>query len=346
MYSHSKNNFMQKLKTCCNSVKSTTVSKLKNVSLRQFLQAELTRGYHLENDKEQFVARREKIYSCMKILKDVEKFMTYGFFQCADSFLFVYTFLPIRFLIAFWAIIKKPIEFIWKRPCKKVDVKFLRPAETCDLLKGLIIIICSVITLKVDTSMMYHLVKSQSIIKLYIFYNMLEVGDRLFSAFGQDTIDALFWTATEPKSKKYSSHFYYFRILLHLCFAVGYVLLHSILVLFQATTLNVAINSNNKALLTIMMSNNFVELKGSVFKKFDKNNFFQLSCSDVRERFHLTMLLLAVTMQTMKEYAWHLDRLFILLPDCTLLLLAEILIDWVQRIESNYLQRIHCQFGL
>ena len=44
----------------------------------------------------------------------------------------------------------------------------------------------------------------------------------------------------------------------------------------QATTLNVAINSSNKALLTIMMSNNFVELKGSVFKKFDKNNLFQV----------------------------------------------------------------------
>lgn len=37
-----------------------------------------------------------------------------------------------------------------------------------------------------------------------------------------------------------------------------------------------AINSSNKALLTIMMSNNFVELKGSVFKKFDKNNLFQV----------------------------------------------------------------------
>jgi Eukaryotic membrane protein family len=45
----------------------------------------------------------------------------------------------------------------------------------------------------------------------------------------------------------------------------------------QATTLNVAINSSNKALLTIMMSNNFVELKGSVFKKFDKNNLFQVN---------------------------------------------------------------------
>lgn len=38
---------------------------------------------------------------------------------------------------------------------------------------------------------------------------------------------------------------------------------HSLLVLLQATTLNVAINSKNKALLTVMMSNNFVELKVS-----------------------------------------------------------------------------------
>lgn len=31
---------------------------------------------------------------------------------------------------------------------------------------------------------------------------------------------------------------------------------HTVLVLLQATTLNVAINSKNKALITIMMSNN------------------------------------------------------------------------------------------
>ena len=70
----------------------------------------------------------------------------------------------------------------------------------------------------VDTSMLYHMIKSQSVIKLYLMYNMIEVTDRLFSAFGkpkaasekyqpnafpgQDTIDALFWTATEPRGKK------------------------------------------------------------------------------------------------------------------------------------------------
>uniref|UniRef100_T1H3U6 Uncharacterized protein n=1 Tax=Megaselia scalaris TaxID=36166 RepID=T1H3U6_MEGSC len=131
------------------------------------------------------------------------------------------------------------------------------------------------------------------LIHLYIFYNMLEVGDRLLSAFGQDTIDALFWTATESKSKKRE----HFGLIPHIVFALIYVVLHSFLIMFQATTLNVAVNSNNKGLLTIMISNNFVELKGSVFKKFDKNNLFQLTCSDVRERFHLSVLLFIVVIQ-------------------------------------------------
>ena len=51
------------------------------------------------------------------------------------------------------------------------------------------------------------------------------------------------------------------------------------MVLIQTVTLNVAINSHSKALLTILVSNNFVELKGSVFKKFETNNLFQMSCS-------------------------------------------------------------------
>ena len=62
----------------------------------------------------------------------------------------------------------------------------------------------------------------------------------------------------------------------HFGLAIVYIFLHAMLMLFQATTLNVAFNSHNKALLTIMMSNNFVELKGSVFKKFEKNNLFQV----------------------------------------------------------------------
>lgn len=35
----------------------------------------------------------------------------------------------------------------------------------------------------------------------YIFAS-LQVADRLFSSFGQDILDALFWTATEPRDRK------------------------------------------------------------------------------------------------------------------------------------------------
>lgn len=51
------------------------------ISLGQFLRTELTRGYQLEHDEERYSARREKIYSFMKIPRELEKFMAYGFFQ-------------------------------------------------------------------------------------------------------------------------------------------------------------------------------------------------------------------------------------------------------------------------
>lgn len=79
-----------------------------------------------------------------------------------------------------------------------------------------------------------------------------------------------------------------------------------------------------------MISNNFVELKGSVFKKFDKNNLFQLTCSDVRERFHLSVLLFIVMIQTMKEFDWSITQFCVMLPDCFAVLFTEILIDWVK----------------
>ena len=53
--------------------------------------------------------------------------------------------------------------------------RVLEPAQICDLLKGVIIILCCVLMEYVDVSMMYHLIRGQAIIKLYIFFNMLEV---------------------------------------------------------------------------------------------------------------------------------------------------------------------------
>jgi len=58
----------------------------------------------------------------------------------------------------------------------------------CDVLKVVVLVSVVYLFLFIDTSVLYHVVKSQSVIKLYIFFNMLEVGDRLFASFVQDTI--------------------------------------------------------------------------------------------------------------------------------------------------------------
>lgn len=48
---------------------------------------------------------------------------------------------------------------------------------------------------------------------------------------------------------------------------------------YQLISLNVAVNSYDNALITLLVSNQFVEIKGSVFKKFEKDNLFQITCA-------------------------------------------------------------------
>lgn len=308
-------------------------------SFNDYIRGELRRGYELENEEQRHAERRQKFYTFLKVPFKFEIFMFQAFFQILDAFLFVFTLLPIRFLLSCWFTISRSLKrllskfFLHQRhpslsgdqPRSDPRLNILQPAEICDLLQGSILICAITLISYVDTSILYHMIKSQSVIKLYIFFNMLEVTDKLMSSFGCDIMDALFWTATEPVRRDKSKR--RFGVLAHLLAAVLYVLVHSLLVLIQATTLNVALNSKNKALLTIMMSNNFVELKGMVFKKFEKNNLFHMSCSDVRERHHFLVLIMIVLMQTLKEYNWNEEQFYVLLPDCLVIFTSEIGVD-------------------
>ncbi|NP_001089274.1 transmembrane anterior posterior transformation protein 1 homolog [Xenopus laevis] len=297
----------------------TKKRSLSDLSLLRFISAELTRGYFLENNEAKYKERREKVYTCLRIPRELEKLMVFGFFLCLDAFLYVFTLLPLRVLLAL-------IRFLTLPCCGLSDGRVLQPAQVCDVLKGVILVICYFIMHYVDYSMMYHLIRGQSVIKLYIIYNMLEVADRLFSSFGQDILDALYWTATEPKERKRA----HLGVIPHFFMAVLYVILHAILILVQATTLNVAFNSHNKSLLTIMMSNNFVEIKGSVFKKFEKNNLFQMSNSDIKERFTNYVLLLIVCLRNMEQFSWNPDHLWVLFPDVCMVIASEIAVDVVK----------------
>jgi hypothetical protein len=80
-----------------------------------------------------------------------------------------------------------------------------------------------------------------------------------------------------------------------------YNVIHAAALFYQVVTLNVAVNSYSNALLTLLMSNQFVEVKSTVFKKFEKENLFQLTCADVVERFQLWLMLVIIGLRNSVE---------------------------------------------
>lgn len=150
-----------------------------------------------------------------------------------------------------------------------------------------------------DASRMYHSIRGQAAIKLYVIYNVLEVFDRLFSALGQDVLECLFSKETLERNENGRSKI--LRPLWMFMLALAYNVIHSAALFYQVVTLNVAVNSYSNALLTLLMSNQFVEIKGTVFKKFEKENLFQLTCADVVERFQLWLMLLIIALRNIVE---------------------------------------------
>jgi len=302
-----------------NEAVNTNSIKKKKVSFLQYYFKEITHGHFMDKNDPRYLGRRERVYTFLKQPFEIEKVMIYGWLLCLDVLLYTFTFLPFRVLYAILRIISFPFYYLFTGRKNILDT-----ALTCDILKGLLFVISLYLMSYIDTSKIYHIVRAQNLIKLYIIYNMLEVGDRLFSSFGQDLLDALFYTVTESKSNKRELY----RLIPHSILAVLYITLQASLVLVQATTLNVAFNSHNKNLLTIMMANNFVEIKGTVFKKYDKNNLFQISCADVRERFVTFILMLVVLLRNMQQYSWSHEQFCELFPNMFYVILCEHFIDW------------------
>jgi len=209
--------------------------------------------------------------------------------------------------------------------CVTPSQSLLESAQKIDVMKGIILVSVSLVIQNINTSVIYHLVRVQSVIKLYVVYNMLEIADKLLASLGQDILDALYWTGTESRTRRRE----HFGVIPHLILSAVYIFVHTLLNLSQAIVLNVAINSFNKALLIILISNQFTEIKSSVFKRFEKSNLFQMSCSDARERFHYFILILVVCLRNLTEYGWEVEyALYTLAPFAVAVIASELVVDW------------------
>lgn len=333
-----------------------------------------------------------------------EAFATFGHALCADLFLFHFTLLPLRcalsllvamVAIARWIIASVAglagyiapgsnfassvayrcafVERSIKRHARGLGLPLsLGRAHVYDLLKGSILLLATLTLGYLQVSRVYHYIRGEAVIKLYVVYNVLSMGDALLCSLGQDIMDALYRTTRDAlgdddapgdaqqegaggtqsghgvagksnvsfAKRGFSSYLSSavaaitgsptastaLLLCAQLAAAVAYVSAHACVIFIQIVCLNVAMNSKNNALLTLLVSNNFVELKGSVFKKYEPENLFQVACADAVERFTLSLFLVLIGLTELVS----LPTLAALLPSIGVIWAAELGVDYAK----------------
>lgn len=289
--------------------------------------------------------RWERVSNFMAMPAWIEQMMWIGTLVSLNAFLYMVTILPLRFGTAWirWA----RNTWTWLRSNKK---QFLTISNKCDILKGLLVWqTCYILSRVADASKMYHSVRGQDVLKLSVIFSVLEISDRLCSSFGQDVLDTLLSRYTLGRRAD-GSHAY-LRIAGYYALCLAYMIFHTFVLLYQLVTLNVAINSYDNELLTLLLSNQFVEIKTTVFKRFEKETLFQLACADVVERFQLGVTLGTIGLRNLMELSGasamggtgalgplptsfevypYVNVLFRTLNPVLTVLISEVLVDWLK----------------
>ncbi|KAF5763511.1 putative Tapt1 family protein [Helianthus annuus] len=239
----------------------------------------------LANEKE-----RERVYDTIfRMPWRCELVIDVGFFVCLDSFLSLLTVMPIRLVTTCWRLLKTR------------QFKMLSAAELSDF--GCFLMLAFGVTLlqQTDISLIYHMIRGQGTIKLYVVYNVLEIFDKLCQNFGGDVLQTLFNTADGlANSSSEQMRYWQLRFICDevLAVASSNILFHEIKC---AITLSTCIVAHNNALFALLVSNNFSEIKSNVFKRFSKDNIQSLVYYDSVERFHIASFLIFVLAQNILE---------------------------------------------
>lgn len=372
------------------SVSSTTV-----LSFWEYISRELGWGLGLPWYRKS--SSTQHVINFLSVPLHLEPLLLFGHAICFDMFLFQFTLLPVRCCIGIYTFLTIIVQNLWDRVRRILGVSssssspssssssfftvqsFTR-AHAYDIIRMFIIIVATIVLGWVQVSRVYHYIRGEAIIKLYVIFNILEIFDKLMSSLGTDIMDALYRTTrdhltlpamfilspsvastpissstipsngTVPSFSSSSSSSSTsisppptkppfingtLRLCFHILVAICYCIAHALILFIQIVCLNVAINSRNNALLTLMISNNFVELKSSVFRRFESENLFQVTCADIVERFQLVLFLGLISLQELSSW----NTLLTLFPSMLLIFACEIIVDYVK---YSFISKFNC----
>jgi hypothetical protein len=203
----------------------------------------------------------------------VEKVASLGTLICFSLVLDFVILLPIRTIIA---IVRKLVCGNGKRV---VNFELHYAALIIPAL------ISAAVLVSVDISWLYHSLRGRSVMSLFLYFHVSYVSEKIFANFGVD-----FFPFTYQK--------FGFIAVFEFIGLIIYAILHSLAVFLTIISLHAAMNSMDASFIAIICSSNFIELKGSVLKRFSAENVFQILCNDIVERFQHIFFGLLILLQT------------------------------------------------
>ncbi|XP_952435.1 uncharacterized protein TA12325 [Theileria annulata] len=324
-----------------------------------------------------------------RLPKFFERLIFHSVGICLDSVLFELTLMPIQAVTTVSYLITKFILYVLKelkytfrndflslftsnkdrevnsgRSDKSNDsseeARSITLSEVCGCVRFFVLLASVYIFSFIDTSKVYHNIKAQPIMKLYVLFNMLEICERLCRSFSRDIMDSLVKTTINifiiqftnnngtstqmrlPRSdsqqfcnngknllnlftsntqnqinksikrslsrenkgsvhtiktesvlngcRNYVDGFnVYYKFVFLYCFVVLTITFHAFIHLVRVLILNIGINSPEYTMFLVLITNNFAEIKSSVFKKHTHLSLFIIFASDAVERCHLVL---------------------------------------------------------
>lgn len=274
----------------------------------------------------------ELITNMVKLPFYLERFMLFGLLSCVCAFLKLLVIVPVKLAIdVVRLIIQFRNNFITNQ---RHRLAVAGKVNYSNLLFVALLSSASWFLSSVDTSRIYHTIKIQSSIKLYVIFGVLEITDKLLSTIGQDLLNILF-------NRSINS----LQTVIIFIMSFGYLYLHTLVLIYQTVSLNVAANSYSNLLITLLFSNQFAEIKSSVFKKIDKEGLFQISCADIVERFQLFIMLLIITLRNIVQMNnknkhqllpnsslsfFKGANLGMIIGPTTIVIGSELIVDWIK----------------
>ena len=265
-------------------------------SLKKFLKIEILGIGEFGNAQAEAV---EKIDNFFSVPWKFEMMILFGCCAALDSFIYMITYLPIRFVYSFLLLCLEIITRTFRLGgswvlsfndsnndgLKSRNIFFHR-AHAYDLIRGVLLFVSVCVVSLLDMSQVYHYIKMQTTVKLYVLTAMMEILDKLLFSFGQDAFDSLFWKVKNFTSNDTST------VAVSLIIVAVYVVVHSSLFFVNIV---VAVKISDNSLFAVIILNNFAEIKQFVYRKFDAEGLFRLACVDITERFQTTLFFILVS---------------------------------------------------